>query len=62
MLTPSSLSVKPNVKHIQVPDYDFDGQFRWHQPLMAGSYTSATVQTFDSQGKPTDSVADNNDA
>jgi hypothetical protein len=60
MVTPSSLSVKPNVKAVVMPDYDFEGQFRWDLPLMA-AYTGNSIQTFDAHGKPNDSRSDNND-
>lgn len=58
-LTPSRLSVKPNVMALMVPDYDFENQSRG--TLMAGSHTSNSIQTFDIRGKPNDSKSDNND-
>jgi len=61
MLTPSQIAVKPNVMSIRVPEYDFEGQNRWDGTLMAGHYTSGSIQTFNSSGKPTDSKSDNND-
>ena len=61
MLTPSQIAVKPNVMSIMVPAYDFEGQNRWDGTLMAGSYTSGSIQTFDSSGNPTDSQSDSND-
>ena len=61
MLTPSQIAVKPNVKSILVPDYDFEGQNRWDGTLIAGSYTSGSIQTFNTDGKPSDSESDNND-
>lgn len=61
MLTPSQLSVKPNVMPLMAPDYDFAGQNRWDGTLMAGKYTANSVQTFDHNGNPRDSQSDNND-
>ena len=61
MLTPSQIAVKPNVKSILVPDYDFEGQNRWDGTLIAGSYTSGSIQTFNNDGKPSDSQSDEND-
>jgi len=61
MLTPSQIAVKPNIKSILVPDYDFEGQNRWDGTLIAGSYTSGSIQTFNTDGKPSDSESDNND-
>ena len=61
MLTPSQIAVKPNIKSILVPDYDFEGQNRWDGTLIAGSYTSGSIQTFNNDGKPSDSQSDNND-
>ena len=58
-LTPSQLSAQPNIKSIVVPDYDFGAQSR--RILMAGLYTSNSVQTFDFYGKPRDAQNDNND-
>jgi hypothetical protein len=61
VLTPSQLSIKPNIKQIVVPEYDFDNQIRWHTPVMAGRYTYNSIQTFDNKGQPRDAQSDNND-
>lgn len=61
MLTPSQLSAKPNIISIVVPNYDFEGQNRWDGTLMAGRYTTSSLQTFDSHGRPKDSQSDKND-
>jgi hypothetical protein len=61
MLTPSQISIKPNVIPLIVPDYDFDGQNRWDGTLMAGNQTSNSIQTFDGNGKPKDAKDDKND-
>ena len=58
MLTPSQISVKPNVMPITVPDYDFDRQNRWDGISMM-STTSNTKQTFDGKGQPKDQTSDN---
>jgi hypothetical protein len=58
-LTPTQLSMKPKVMSINVQDYDFEKQNRG--PLMAGSLTSSSLQTFDNKGKPKDSRSDKND-
>jgi hypothetical protein len=61
MLTPSSLAVTPNVMQVTVAPYDFDNQSRPVEPLLMGSYTGSSIQTFDSHGKPSDSRGDSND-
>ncbi|MHB8310475.1 MAG: hypothetical protein ACYDCY_08695 [Metallibacterium sp.] len=59
MLTPSQISKKPKVMPLIVSDYNFETQARGM--MMAGNYTSSSVQTFDVKGKPTDSKSDHND-
>jgi hypothetical protein len=61
MLTPSKISVKPNVMPLVVPEYDFEGQSRWDIFGMAGNFTVNSIQTFDSKGQPHDAQNDNND-
>ena len=59
MITPSRISVVPNVLSIVVPEYNFENQSRG--TLIASKYTAASLQTFDSKGQPKDSKSDNND-
>jgi hypothetical protein len=61
MLTPSKISVKPNVMPLVVPEYDFEGQSRWDIFGVAGQLTRNSVQTFDRDGKPHDAQDDHND-
>lgn len=61
MLTPSQLTVTPNVVPLMAPDYNFEGQNRWDGTLMAGKYTAGSTQTFDHTGRPKDSQSDHND-
>lgn len=61
MVTPSQISVKPNVMPIIVPEYDFEGQNRWGGTLMSGDFTHGSVQTFNSDGQPVDNNSDSND-
>lgn len=62
MLTPSQISVKPNVMSIIVPEYDFEGQNRWDGTLMAGEFTANSAQTFHpTTGMPEDANSDYND-
>lgn len=57
MLTPSQISIKPNVMPIVVPDYDFENQIRWDGMHMMSS-TFNTKQTFSSKGEPCDNTSD----
>ncbi len=59
MLTPSQLGLKPNVKRIALPDYDFDLQSR-RMPVEM-SFTANSVQTFNYNGQPSDARNDNTD-
>jgi hypothetical protein len=61
--TPSSLARPvPTVGGANVPVYDWNTQSRGAAAQMAaGSYTSNTMQTFDSSGKVYDARGDNND-
>ena len=61
MLLPSNLARKPITLSFLAPEYDFDSQRRWDEPLLAGRYTSGSIQTFDFHGKPKDSQSDYND-
>lgn len=60
-LTPTQLSSKPNIMSVIVPEYDFKNQNRWDGTLMAGSFTSNSIQTFNSNGQPNDAKSDNTD-
>ncbi len=59
-LTPADLSQTPSTTEFHLPAYDWNKQTR-HDTIIAGSYTSNSVQTFDYHGKPNDSKNDNND-
>jgi len=61
MLMPSQISVKPNIMPLMVPNYDFDSQNRWDGTLMAGQFTSNSIQTFSNSGQPCDAKNDDND-
>jgi hypothetical protein len=61
MITPSQLSARPKIAPTRVSEYDFECQRRWETPLIAGTYTSGSIQTFDIHGKPSDNRGDNND-
>jgi hypothetical protein len=61
MLTPTKLSSKPNVLPLLVPEYDFLKQSRWDGTVMAGSFTSNSIQTFNNNGQPNDAKSDNTD-
>lgn len=58
--TPVTISEKPSTAEFPLPAYDWNEQRR-HPTIIAGSYTSGSIQTFNSQGKPSDSRSDNND-
>ena len=60
LLSPLELSEKPATEDILVSPYDWQNQTRF-STLMAGKYTSGSVQTFDGQGKPKDNASDHND-
>jgi hypothetical protein len=58
--TPSTLSEKPSTAAISLSPYDWDKQTRI-DTVTAGKFTSNSVQTFNSQGKPYDATSDSND-
>jgi hypothetical protein len=58
--TPTKLSESPSTMEFKLPAYDWKKQTR-HDTIVAGKYTSASLQTFDSKGQPKDSQSDNND-
>jgi hypothetical protein len=59
---PSQLAVEPKRLKVDVPPYDFDNQIRWDGIQIMGKWTSASTQTFDSQGRPKDSQSDHTDS
>ena len=58
--SPVELSDSPSTTEFPLPAYDWNKQTR-HDTIVAGKYTSASIQTFDSKGQPKDSQSDNND-
>jgi hypothetical protein len=58
--TPTKLSESTSTMEFKLPAYDWKKQTR-HDTIVAGKYTSASLQTFDSKGQPKDSQSDNND-
>lgn len=61
LLSPVTLSEKPACSAPEEREYDWASQTRYNDMAVAGSSTSNSVQTFDSNGKPKDSRDDNND-
>jgi hypothetical protein len=62
MLTPSSLARDiPQAGVPVLPAYDRAAQSRGGEAMSLGAYSGYSVQTFDTQGRPQDSQADNND-
>lgn len=58
--SPAQLSESPSLTEFELPAYDWNKQTR-HATIIAGRYTSSSVQTFDTYGKPKDATSDNND-
>ena len=61
LLSPVTLSEKPACSAPEQREYDWASQTRYNDMAVAGSPTSNSVQTFDYNGKPSDSCGDNND-
>jgi hypothetical protein len=59
MLTPNQLGLKPNVREVTLPDYNFERQARGSALEM--SHTFNSIQTFNTKGQPSDSKNDNTD-
>lgn len=61
-LTPGSLAERGSTAEVSVPEYDWQRQQRWNENCpVAGNFTASSVQTFDGQGRPSDSRSDHND-
>ena len=60
MQSPVDLSESPSALSFHLPAYDWNSQTR-HPTIIAGRYTSSSLQTFDSKGQPKDSQSDSND-
>jgi hypothetical protein len=60
-ITANHLGKYPQTMPIAVPEYDFDNDMRWNGTILAGAYTSNSIQTFDSKGSPNDARSDNTD-
>ena len=58
--SPMTLAQAPSAEAVELPDYDWQTQSRG-STLIAGKYTSGSIQTFDSKGNPKDSKSDQND-
>jgi hypothetical protein len=58
--SPVELSESASTTEFPLPAYDWNKQTR-HDTIVAGKYTSNSLQTFDSKGQPKDSQSDNND-
>lgn len=57
---PAQIARVPVALPIVTPEYDFDSEVRWKSDILA-SYTSGSIQTFNSSGKPSDNRGDNTD-
>lgn len=57
--SPIKLSESPSTSDFPLPAYDWNKQTR-HDTIVA-SYTSNSLQTFNSKGQPSDAKSDNND-
>ena len=60
MTTLLDLVQVPEIEDITVEDYDFDAQIRF-ATLPTMGFTMGSIATFDPQGRPQDSRADQND-
>lgn len=60
MDSPLALCDAPSTTEFHLPAYDWNKQTR-HETIVAGKFTSSSIQTFDHNGKPKDSQSDNND-
>ncbi len=58
--SPVELSESPSTTNFPLPAYDWSKQTR-HDTIVAGKYTSNSIQTFDYKGQPQDAQNDNND-
>ena len=60
MQTPQTLRESPSKTEFHLPAYDWNKQTR-HDTIVAGGWTSNSLQTFDSNGQPKDAQMDDND-
>jgi hypothetical protein len=62
MLKPSDLSRPPSTIKLDIPKYNWKEQKRFsNTKIVAGHYTSNSIQTFGSNGQPKDAKGDSND-